>query len=132
MTNRTDKGYLCSQHFKLIKELGGQAYIPFKKNTSGKCANRDKSYFKTAFKFFKANRETYLNHYHKRSNIESTFSMIKRRFGNNVRCKKETSQDNEILARVLAHNICVLVQEIFLNNINVDFNIISKGYVARD
>lgn len=127
-----DKGYLSSQNFKLIKELGGQAYIPFKKNTSGKVAQRDRSYFKSAYKFFKENREEYLNHYHKRSNIESAFSMIKRRFGNNVRCKKETSQDNEILARVLAHNICVLVQEIFLNNINVNFNYQANRYVARN
>ena len=73
-----------------------------------------------------------MDRYHKRSNIESTFSMIKRRFGNNVKCKKETSQDNEILAKVLAHNICVLVQEIFLNKIDVDFNRISKCYVARN
>lgn len=47
-------------------------------------------------------------------------------------CKKKVSQENEILARVLAHNICVLVQEIFLNKINVDFNYHSKSYVARD
>jgi len=127
-----DKGYLCSKHFELIKELGGQAYIPFKKNTSGKCSDNSRSYFKSAFKFFKANREQYLEHYHKRSNIESSFSMIKRRFGNNVKCKKEISQDNEILGKVLAHNICVLCQELFLNNIDLDFNFHAKTYVARN
>lgn len=127
-----DKGYLCSHNFALIKDLGGQAYIPFKKNTSGKSSDNNRSYFKSAFKFFKENREQYLQHYHKRSNIESCFSMIKRKFGNNVQCKKEISQDNEILGKVLAHNICVLVQEIFLNNINTDFNFHAKHYNARD
>jgi len=126
-----DKGYLSSKHFALIKELGGQAYIPFKKNTSGNCSDNHRSYFKTAFKFFKANREQYLEHYHKRSNIESSFSMIKRRFGNNVKCKKEISQDNEILGKVLAHNICVLVQEIFLNKIEINFNRCKEIYVER-
>lgn len=126
-----DKGYLASQNFKLIKEFGGQAFIPFKKNTTGKCADRDRSVFKTAFKFFKQNREQYLNHYHKRSNIESCFSMIKRRFGNNVKCKKDTSQDNEILAKVLAHNICVLVQELFLNKIEINFNKCAKTYIGN-
>jgi len=126
-----DKGYLSAKNFKCIKEMGGQAFIPFKKNTSGKVASSDRSYFKAAFKFFKAHKEEYLNHYHKRSNIESAFSMIKRRFGNNVRCKKETSQDNEILARVLAHNICVLAQEIFLNKIEVNFNKCINTYVGR-
>lgn len=127
-----DKGYLSSKHFALIKELGGQAFIPFKKNTSGKCSDNNRSYFKSAFKFFKENRKQYLEHYHKRSNIESSFSMIKRRFGNHVKCKKEISQDNEILGKVLAHNICVLVQEIFLNKINVDFDFHAKQYVARN
>lgn len=42
-----------------------------------------------SYKFFREHQEEYLNHYHKRSNIESTFSMIKRKFGNNVKCKKE-------------------------------------------
>jgi transposase len=127
-----DKGYLSGKNFKCIEELGGKAFIPFKKNTSGKNAGGERSYFKVAFRFFKEHKEEYLNRYHKRSNIESAFSMIKRRFGNNVRCKKETSQDNEILARILAHNICVLVQEIFLNKINVDFNYHAKSYVARN
>ena len=44
-----DKGYLSSKHFELIKDLGGQAFIPFKKNTSGKCSDNSRSYFKTAF-----------------------------------------------------------------------------------
>ena len=57
--------------------------------------------------------------------------MIKRKFGNNVKCKKEISQDNEILAKILAHNICVLVQEIFLNQIDVNFNYHKKHYVAQ-
>lgn len=127
-----DKGYLSSKNFGCISDLGGQAFIAFKKNSSGKCANKERSVFKTAFKFFQNNKEMYLKHYHKRSNIESCFSMIKRKFGNNVKCKKETSQDNEILAKILAHNICVLVQEIFLNEIDVNFNFWSKQYVARN
>ena len=96
--------------------------IDFKKNSTGKCADKGRSYFRSAFRFFNENKEKYILHYHKRSNIESTFSMIKRKFGTNVKCKKETSQDNEILAKVLAHNICVLVQELFLNDIYICSN----------
>ncbi len=127
-----DKGYLSSKHFALIRDLGGQAFIPFKSNTSGKSSDTDRSIFKKMFRYFKEHQEEYMDHYHKRSNIESCFSMIKRKFGNNVRCKKETSQDNEILAKVLCHNLCVLIQEIFLNKINIDFNLCAKQYVARD
>jgi len=126
-----DKAYLNADHFALISDMGGQAFIPFKKNSTGNGATRNRAYFRKAFRYFKDNKEEYLNRYHKRSNIESAFSMIKRRFGNNVLCKKETSQDNEILAKNLAHNLCVLIQEIFLNNIEVDFLHCLKNYVAR-
>lgn len=126
-----DKGYLSSHNFRKIKELGGTALIPFKKNTSGKSSDNERSYFKSAYKYFREHKEEYLNRYHKRSNIESAFSMIKRRFGNNVKCKKETSQDNEIYAKILAHNICVLVQEIFLNKIDIDFKKCKEVYVEE-
>lgn len=128
-----DKGYLSGEHFALIKELGGQAYIPFKSNSSANSHSKSeyRNYFKTAYKFFREHKEEYLSNYHKRSNIESCFSMIKRRFGNNIRCKKETSQDNEIYAKVLAHNICVLVQEIFLNKIELNFIKCKENYIGR-
>jgi len=128
-----DKGYLAGKNFSLINELGGQAFIPFKSNTSGSNTSKSeyRSYFKSAFKFFKEHKKEYLEHYHKRSNIESAFSMIKRKFGTNVKCKKETSQDNEILAKVLANNICILVQELFLNNIELNFNKCLSSYIGN-
>jgi hypothetical protein len=49
-------------------------------------------------------------HYHKRSNIETAYSMIKGKFGSHPRSKSDTGQINEALCKVLAHNICVLVQ----------------------
>ena len=129
-----DKGYLAAKHYNLIKELGGEAFIPFRKNSTGKAkiSGVSKNAYKIAWRFFKEHREEFLSRYHQRSNIESAFSMIKRRFGNNVKCKKEISQDNEILAKVLAHNICVLVQELFLNKIDINFNSCAKTYIARN
>jgi hypothetical protein len=55
------------------------------------------------------NREEFLTRYHKRSNCESAFSMIKAKFGPVVRSKSRTGQVNEVLAKVLCHNICVLI-----------------------
>ena len=51
-----------------------------------------------------------MEHYHKRSNIESAYSMIKGKFGSSLRSKSGTGQINEALCKVLAHNLCVLVQ----------------------
>ena len=35
--------------------------------------------------------------------------MIKRKFGSSVRGKSDVAQVNEVLAKVLCHNICVLI-----------------------
>ena len=48
-------------------------------------------------------------HYHKRSNVETTFSMIKATFGSRIRSKTPVAQANEILCKVLCHNLCCLV-----------------------
>ncbi len=47
--------------------------------------------------------------YHPRSNIESTFSMIKRKFGDSVRSKGDLAMKNEVLAKVLCHNLFFFV-----------------------
>ena len=49
-------------------------------------------------------------HYHKRSNAESTFSMMKGKLGDAVRSKSEVGQINEVLAKVLCHDVCVLIR----------------------
>ena len=48
-------------------------------------------------------------HYNLRSNVETTFSALKRKFGGAVRSKTFTAQVNEILCKILCHNLAVLV-----------------------
>ena len=50
---------------------------------------------------------------HEHSLSESTFNMIKAKFGGRIRCKIETAQVNELLCKVLCHNICCLIQSFF-------------------
>jgi hypothetical protein len=50
-----------------------------------------------------------LQHYHKRSNVESTFSAVKRLFGEMVRSKTDTAQKNEALCKFVAYNITCLI-----------------------
>jgi len=66
-----------------------------------------------------------MRHYHKRSNVESVFSMMKRKFGPCIRGKYSESQENEILCKALCHNLCVLIQEMFELGIKVDFQEVS-------
>jgi len=55
------------------------------------------------------NREEFLKAYHKRSNVEATFSAIKRVFGDSVRSRTRVAQINEVLLKVLARNIRCLI-----------------------
>jgi hypothetical protein len=49
--------------------------------------------------------------FHARSNVESTISAIKRKFGDSVRSKGDVAMKNECLCKVLAHNVCVCIAE---------------------
>jgi len=63
------------------------------------------------FHYFMYNREEFLQHYHKRSNVESTFSAMKRKFGDGIRSKTDTAMVNETLCKILCHNLVVLIHE---------------------
>jgi transposase len=58
-------------------------------------------------------KQEFLQHYHKRSNVESTFSMMKRKFGDSIRSKTDVAMVNEVLCKVLCHNLVVLIHEMY-------------------
>jgi transposase len=70
------------------------------------------------FGLFLYNREAWLGRYHKRSNVESTFSMMKRKFGESLRSRTDTAMVNETLAKILCHNLVVLIHE--MHNLGID------------
>ena len=111
------------------EELGITPYIPFKKNSRG--LSKGFSAWNKMYRYFTDNKEEFMKHYHVRSNAESGFFMIKQRFGDNLSYKNTISQTNEILCKILCHNICVLIQEIFLSNLDINFNYCAKNYVAQ-
>jgi hypothetical protein len=47
------------------------------------------------------------------SQLETTLSTIKAKFGDALRSKTKPAQINEALCKVLCHNICCLIQSIF-------------------
>lgn len=74
------------------------------------------------FHFYSYKRAEFLSHYHKRSNVETTFHMIKSKFGKRLRSKTETAQVNEALCKVLCHNLCVVIQSMYELNITSEFS----------
>ncbi len=67
------------------------------------------------------NRDEFLQHYHKRSNVESTVHMIKSKFGDRVRSKLWTAQVNEVLCKVICHNIVCVIHEMHNLGVTPDF-----------
>jgi transposase len=105
-----DKAYLSRANLAVVESHSAVPYIPFKSNSTG--ATGGSEMWARLFGFFQYQRPTFLAHYHKRSNVETTFSMIKAKFGA-VRSKLPVSQKNEVLLKVLCHNICCLVSGIY-------------------
>jgi transposase len=115
-----DKAYLSSNNLKVAVDNHAMPYIPFKVNTTGK-DKKTSDLFKKMFHFYSYNQERFLQNYHKRSNVESTFSMIKAKFGDSLRSRTKTAQINEALCKVLCHNLCCLIQSMFELNLKPKF-----------
>ncbi len=104
-----DKGYASVNNTKVIAGHGATPFIAFKSIHSGAAGGL----WEKMFHYFAFNRQDFLQHYHKRSNVESTFSMIKAKFRDHVRSKTEVAMTNEVLCKVLCHNICCLIQSMY-------------------
>ena len=109
-----DKAYNSVDNYNAVQRVGGTAYMPFKSNATGQSdkTNGNKArLWRKMFQYFTYNREEFMQHYHLRSNVETTNFMIKSKFGDFVRSKDNTARVNEVLLKVLCHNIVVLIQE---------------------
>ena len=114
-----DKAYLSAKNLEAIDNVGAVPFIPFKSNSTG----QNKSpHWRKMWATFTLKSEEFLKHYHRRSNVETTFSMIKRKFGESVRSKLPTAQTNEVLAKVLLHNLTCICHAITEFGIDADFS----------
>jgi len=101
-----DKAYLSIENIETIFNAGGIPFIPFKSNSTGAVGGL----FEKMFHFYQFHHDEFLARYHQRSNVESTFSMIKRKFGDYVRSRSDTAMTNEVLGKIIGHNICCVIQ----------------------
>ena len=116
----SENDLLCSlEESEIVDKLGGTAYIPFKKNARGTA--RGSALWKKTFHYFQLHKEEFLEHYHKRSNVESTFGAIKKKFGESVKSKNRIAQENELLCKIIAYNITVLIHEMIQLNGTSEF-----------
>jgi len=119
-----DKAYSSRANLKVVHDHMGVPFIPFKKNATGRM--KGCLIWRRMYNLFTKNYEEFAKHYHLRSNSETVFAMIKRKFSPKLRCKSEAGQDNEILLMALCHNICCLIQEFFELGAKIDFNLCAE------
>lgn len=107
-----DKAYSSSKNLQLVLVKGAQPYIDFRSNATAK-NRRSTSVWRRMYHLYMSNQERFYHHYHQRSNVETVFSMIKSKFGERLRSKTKTAQVNEVLCKVLCHNLCCVIQSMY-------------------
>lgn len=113
-----DKAYSSYANMRVVEAKKAVPYIDFKfgSTDTGKCEIWNKMWH-----YYSLHREEFMQHYHKRSNVESTFSMVKAKFGGSLRSKLPIAQANEVLLKILCHNLCCLIQSIYEMEIEATF-----------
>jgi transposase len=114
-----DKGYTGRDTHDAIAKVGGNPFIMFKANTTGGVGGL----FAKMFHYFNYRREEFLGHYHQRSNVESTVMMVKTKFGDGLKSKTDVAGKNEVLCKLVCHNICCLISAIYELEIEPVFNL---------
>jgi transposase len=104
-----DKAYNSKANMAAVDAVGATPYIPFRRSV---VEIKDGTTWARMYHMFAYERDAFLAQYHKRSNVETTFSMIKAKFGDSLRSKSHVGQINEVLCKVICHNLCVLISAI--------------------
>ena len=62
---------------------------------------------------FQLNQDEFLQHYYDRSNVETPFFAVKVKFDYSVKNKNFVSPTNEVLCKLIARNITVLINAMY-------------------
>ncbi len=109
-----DAAYSANSNLEAVDEVGGVAYIPFKRpSVYGKGTGKRSDLWMEMLRLFTDNRAEFDHHYHQRSKVETVFHQLKAKFGDRVRAKNPVAQVNEALTKVLCHNIVTLIHAMY-------------------
>ena len=132
-----DRAYSSRKNLHAVVDAGGTPFIPLKSDAVArqKRTAEKKSYdplWEQMYHHFTLRAADFNRHYHKRSNVETVFYMMKAKFGDKVRAKTDTAQVNEVLMKVLCHNICVLIRAMYALGITPVFDQTYASETALD
>ncbi len=116
-----DAGYLSKDNVKEIVKVGAAPFIWGKNNVA--IPRYAHSPWGGMLRMWKRHKLYFGQHYHRRSNVESTFAALKRKYGDFCRSKLLSSQENEILAKIVCYNSAVLGEALLSYDLK-------KGFMA--
>lgn len=120
-----DKAYLSRDNLEGAQALGMDPYIPFKVNSTPRAGGC--RLWKEKYHQFQLKRDEFEAHYHLRSNSEAAHSSMKRKLGEALLSKDPQARVNELLAKLLAYNIGVVIHEIFEHHIDPGVPAVTPG-----
>jgi len=98
-----DRGYSSRKNHQLVADKKGALFAPFKSNATAK--PKSKPAWKVAFWIWEKFRTLYESIYHQRSKIESVFSALKKRYGDQLHCRTKGMRRKEMAMRFIAYNV---------------------------
>ena len=103
-----DKGYDCEANHRFIRnELDAEPVIPVKKNVAGCHKNKLRKRMKRLF----LSNPYYKQVYGQRNIAETVFSVIKRRFGGDLRSRLTELKKKEMKLKALTYNLMILTTD---------------------
>jgi transposase len=111
-----DKAYLSRAHYALGAALGLRVLIDFRSNTGPK--PKGVPAWREAWHLKHDDPEEFGRGYHQRSNVESTFSSIKRRQRESLFSRRPVARRNELICKILVHNLTVVIQKMYEREID--------------
>lgn len=102
-----DAGYLSRANYQFVTDRQGAAFIPFKKNSTAK--PKSNPAWKAAFHLWKAVPMIFKGIYNQRSKVEMVFSVLKKRYGDQLYSKGAYRRRREFALRLIAYNIKLII-----------------------
>ncbi|MET0621603.1 MAG: transposase [Pyrinomonadaceae bacterium] len=115
-----DGAYTGNENRRCVLIWGAEPYIAFRSNNVLDGAPKS-IIWKRMLEQFQDKESEFWKNYYTRNNIETTFSMMQRKFADRLRSKSFPAQVNEALCMVLCHNLCVIINSMYELGIEPDF-----------
>lgn len=113
-----DSAYSIIANLEYVDGLGALAAIPFRAKANPFNHSPTSVWYKL-FHLCALNGADWQKAVNQQNQAESAFSMIKRKFGEKVFSKADTAQVNEVLCKMLCHNLCVVIYWLYQFGVDI-------------